>query len=235
MSDEIRAAAERLRRDDYHYEDCATMWNFSYQRSSDICALADAYLAANPADGDEPVTEEWMHETYGPPPQYKGTWAWPGAPVVIRFDPHIDNRVRALTWSGDFLRVIESKAQLRNLLAALGGGVMDTLNIPAIREAAAAFHWTGDLDDDCTCLWNGMMLRAEAMGERWWWWAVYKDREKIASSNDVGGWTCGKNGNIARRFAEHAALKHCNTTLAADVARLCDRVEELERMLKEKA
>ncbi|MDR6568809.1 hypothetical protein [Chitinophaga ginsengisegetis] len=33
--------------------------------------------------------------------------------------------------------------------------------------------WTGDLSDDCTAKWAGLMLRAEWMEKNYWWWAVY--------------------------------------------------------------
>ncbi|MRG46871.1 hypothetical protein GFS24_17250 [Chitinophaga sp. SYP-B3965] len=33
--------------------------------------------------------------------------------------------------------------------------------------------WLGDLSDDCTAEWAGLMLRAEWMDEDFWWWAVY--------------------------------------------------------------
>lgn len=33
--------------------------------------------------------------------------------------------------------------------------------------------WTGDLSDDCTANWAGLMLRAEWMEDDFWWWAVY--------------------------------------------------------------
>ncbi|MBK6839000.1 MAG: hypothetical protein IPG90_12735 [Bacteroidetes bacterium] len=47
--------------------------------------------------------------------------------------------------------------------------------------------WTGDLSDDCTAEWAGLMLRAEWMDEDYWWWAVYdmqKDEITIDDSNE---------------------------------------------------
>lgn len=67
--------------------------------------------------------------------------------------------------------------------------------------------WRGDLSDDCTAEWAGLMLRAEWMDEDYWWWAVY-DMEMneitIDSSNEypdeqfVGG-------VVARAKAESVA------------------------------
>jgi hypothetical protein len=71
--------------------------------------------------------------------------------------------------------------------------------------------WTGDLADDCTALWNGLILRAEWMDEDIWWWAVsvHDGRlEEIDSSNNYKT-TC-RGGENARKFAEEAALKYIN-------------------------
>jgi hypothetical protein len=32
--------------------------------------------------------------------------------------------------------------------------------------------WIGDLADDCTARWAGLILRAESMDRSRWWWAV---------------------------------------------------------------
>jgi hypothetical protein len=66
--------------------------------------------------------------------------------------------------------------------------------------------WTGDLDDDCTAMWAGLMLRAEEMDERIWWWAVYdmeKDEVTIDSSNEYD--ITFTSGREARMAAEQAA------------------------------
>lgn len=47
--------------------------------------------------------------------------------------------------------------------------------------------WKGDLSDDCTAEWAGLMLRAEWMDEDYWWWAVYdmeKNEVTLDSSNE---------------------------------------------------
>lgn len=66
--------------------------------------------------------------------------------------------------------------------------------------------WTGDLDDDCTALWSGLMLRAEWMDGSDWWWAVsvIKTGHEIASSNNDTTRPC-TSGSTARSLAEKAA------------------------------
>lgn len=59
MSDELRAATERLRTHGYRRnKDYDSFWE-PIQRQADLQAVTDAYLAANPADDGEPVTHEW--------------------------------------------------------------------------------------------------------------------------------------------------------------------------------
>jgi hypothetical protein len=69
--------------------------------------------------------------------------------------------------------------------------------------------WTGDLMDDCTALWAGLMLRAEWMDEDYWWWAVY-DMEKseitIDDSNNYDDRFCG--GDVSREKAEDVAKRY---------------------------
>lgn len=71
--------------------------------------------------------------------------------------------------------------------------------------------WTGDLNDDCTARWNGLMLRAEWMDQDYWWWAVY-DMENgeitIDSSNEHEESCIG--GENARKKAENVAQKYLN-------------------------
>jgi len=72
-------------------------------------------------------------------------------------------------------------------------------------KSAQPIAWTGDLSDDCTAEWNGLMLRAEAMSRTDWWWAVsdMKTKEQVAVSYDVG--VRVTTGKKARRAAEQAA------------------------------
>lgn len=66
--------------------------------------------------------------------------------------------------------------------------------------------WTGDLADDCTALWAGLMLRAEQMNDDDWWWAVY-DMEQAERVIDAA-WEYDAlfvSGAIARAKAEEVA------------------------------
>lgn len=65
--------------------------------------------------------------------------------------------------------------------------------------------WTGVLDDDCTARWAGLMLRAERMESRHWWWAVsdLTTGGEIESSNDYN--TRCLSGSDARSLAEVVA------------------------------
>jgi hypothetical protein len=66
--------------------------------------------------------------------------------------------------------------------------------------------WTGDLSDDCTARWGGLMLRAEWMDEEYWWWAVYdfhNEEVTIDSSNNYTERVIG--GEAARLSAEKVA------------------------------
>lgn len=68
--------------------------------------------------------------------------------------------------------------------------------------------WTGDLDDDCTAIWAGLMLRAEWMDEDYWWWSVSEDKaspydENIDDSNNYDERFIG--GEASRKRAEEVA------------------------------
>lgn len=69
--------------------------------------------------------------------------------------------------------------------------------------------WTGDLSDNCTAEWAGLMLRAEWMDEDYWWWAVYdmqKNEMTIDDSNEYETRFIG--GEAARTKAESVAKKY---------------------------
>ena len=69
------------------------------------------------------------------------------------------------------------------------------------------FQWTGDLKDDCSVVWNGLLLHAEKMDRNFWWWGVTSEtNETVASSNDSEV-DC-KSGSEARAQAQRAALVH---------------------------
>lgn len=68
--------------------------------------------------------------------------------------------------------------------------------------------WIGDLDDDCTARWAGLMLRAEWMDGSHWWWAVSEiaiGRELASSNDDQREYTSGA---AARSAAERIARAH---------------------------
>ncbi len=72
--------------------------------------------------------------------------------------------------------------------------------------------WKGDLNDDCTAEWAGLMLRAECMDEDYWWWAVY-DMESgevtIDDSNNYSTRFIG--GDMARKEAEIVARNYIDS------------------------
>ena len=66
-------------------------------------------------------------------------------------------------------------------------------------------QWIGDLNDDCTARWRGLLLRAEWMDDEIWWWCVYDENgEEIASSNSPDAQQC-TTGEYARGAAERSA------------------------------
>ena len=94
----------------------------------------------------------------------------------------------------------------------LRGREIKTINIKD-RQALATepINWTGDLEDDCTANWAGLMLRAELMEGDRWWWTVYdmlNDEITIDSSNDHK--VEFNDGDTARRKAEDVARKYLN-------------------------
>ncbi|WCT13153.1 hypothetical protein [Mucilaginibacter jinjuensis] len=85
-----------------------------------------------------------------------------------------------------------------------------------LRKALAleTIVWTGDLLDDCTAIWAGLMLRAEWMDEDQWWWAVYdmmRNEITIDYSNEYK--ENFFSGEAAREKAESVAKAYIiNTT-----------------------
>ena len=69
--------------------------------------------------------------------------------------------------------------------------------------------WQGDLNDDCTSNWAGLMLRAEWMDEDYWWWSVYdilENENQIDSSNEYEQKFIG--GKVSREKAEEIAKNY---------------------------
>lgn len=80
-----------------------------------------------------------------------------------------------------------------------------------IESTSQPIRWTGDLQDDCTAIWGGLMLRAEEMDHDSWWWAVSMDEgrgNEIRSSNYEDR-EC-RTGAIARQRAEECARDFLN-------------------------
>lgn len=66
--------------------------------------------------------------------------------------------------------------------------------------------WTGNLNDDCSARWNGLLLRAEWMDGEKWWWAVYdmeNEERTIDSSVDRG--RMSTSAGASRQEAERVA------------------------------
>ncbi|MBK9995000.1 MAG: hypothetical protein IPP01_13730 [Saprospiraceae bacterium] len=69
--------------------------------------------------------------------------------------------------------------------------------------------WTGDLSDDCTAKWAGLMLRAEWMDNEYWWWAVYDMQKYAATIDDSNNYTDKFiGGDMSRQKAECVARKY---------------------------
>ncbi|WP_269542913.1 hypothetical protein [Cerasicoccus fimbriatus] len=68
--------------------------------------------------------------------------------------------------------------------------------------------WTGDLDDDCTARWAGLILRAEAMDDDVWWWAVTDEEQNLEIDSSNRKSVITQNGKSARLQAEAAAKQN---------------------------
>ena len=69
--------------------------------------------------------------------------------------------------------------------------------------------WLGDLDDDCSAVYRGYMLRAEDMGQGWWW-AVSGPRDEIEDCCERSG-QLAADGPAARAAAEKAVRRYIAT------------------------
>jgi hypothetical protein len=80
-----------------------------------------------------------------------------------------------------------------------------------MKSKSTLIDWRGDLADDCTAVWNGLMLRAEEMDRNCWWWAVTQEEgrgDEIGSSNSDDR-DC-QSGEVARMRAEECARAYLN-------------------------
>lgn len=70
-------------------------------------------------------------------------------------------------------------------------------------------EWQGDLKDDCSAHWQGLLLRAECLDNNQWWWSVYDLQKKeiqIDSSNERD--EIVTDAEAARTKAEFAAQQY---------------------------
>ena len=68
--------------------------------------------------------------------------------------------------------------------------------------------WIGDMDDDCSSIWAGLLLRAELMDDDVWWWAVTDTETELEFDNSNETGLNPKSGESARKAAEAAARKY---------------------------
>ena len=86
------------------------------------------------------------------------------------------------------------------------------------RDFKQPIIWKGDLKDDCTAEWAGLMLRAECMDENDWWWCVYDmldEENQIDSSNEHEERIT--EGESAREKAEKIAKNYLKEELVAEL------------------
>jgi hypothetical protein len=129
MSDEIRAAAERLRRikngehafDVYAPElDRRSSFVFNLVMDGAKCdraRLADAYLAANPSDGDEELTKDWLKTAMTNRLQHA---YWPTMYLNQNVNMEAQDGICVVYCGGEVVCEVETRKDFRNLLAALG-------------------------------------------------------------------------------------------------------------------
>lgn len=124
MSDDVKAAADRRRTsphvDGFLVGDDPNTPALK-QRVEDAGTLADAYLAANPADGDEPVSKSWLIALGGDTTGGLSMpcWRLGGAANFLA----VSEREAFLDLaSGDVIPLphIRTRGQLRQLCRALG-------------------------------------------------------------------------------------------------------------------
>ena len=74
-------------------------------------------------------------------------------------------------------------------------------------QASTPVEWAGELGDDCSATWAGLLLRAESMTRTHWWWAVHDE----ATGELLADWHStaerARSGRAARGAAERAALE----------------------------
>ena len=99
------------------------------------------------------------------------------------------------------------------------------------RDFSQSIKWNGDLKDDCTAKWSGLMLRAEWMDEDYWWWCVYDmldNENQIDSSNEYNEQIIG--GEKAREKAEEIARNYLKDELVAKLKESEENVD-IEKLI----
>ena len=92
------------------------------------------------------------------------------------------------------------------------------------QSTSETIQWTGDLKDDCTAIWGGLMLRAEEMDRNFWWWAVVQDegRGELLYSSHEDDREC-RSGVVARQRAESCAMDFLNVQMQNNQANKSQR------------
>jgi hypothetical protein len=76
-----------------------------------------------------------------------------------------------------------------------------------VEASKTPIEWTGDLHDDCTATWAGLLLRAEEMRRADWWWAVYDERTGAVLGHSHVAGVRVTTGKKARSAAEDVARR----------------------------
>ncbi len=82
------------------------------------------------------------------------------------------------------------------------------------------FAWTGDLEDDCHCAWNGMTVQAEHLDDRVWFAAVVRGRNTLFHS--LGADIIAKTGPAARELCEWVMKAEAWRAKAAELQKELD-------------
>jgi hypothetical protein len=129
-------------------------------------------------------------KTYGPWPDGKMKAAPPGRRVV-GYPKSVPAESR---WKCSKCGEIRTGAEA--MWWCEGGGKCRVTPAPATDSPA----WRGDLSDDCTAHWCGLTLRAEDMGQGWWW-AVYQGKDEIETGDEPDGATARVRAEASARRA----------------------------------
>ena len=92
------------------------------------------------------------------------------------------------------------------------------------RDFSEPIIWNGDLNDDCTAKWAGLLLRAEWMDEDYWWWSVYDsldNENQIDSSNEYNERFIG--GKDSRDKAEEIARNYLKDEIISEQKKSTDK------------